>query len=1060
MTETPSPSQRLRWGVVAVWLAVTVPTVAFYWWTGTSSNGPPNWRPRFQDHYNLLAEGYLKGHLYLAIQPPPEMLALANPYDPALNARYRLHDGALYHGRYYLYFGPVPALTLHVPWRLFSGYGPPPVFAVVYFVVLGYVFSSLLLVRLLREARIDLPLGLLAVIFAALGLAQFTVILCRRTMMYEIAIAAGFCFLMAGLYFLALSIFSKAGPAAFPIAAGVCLGLSPGCRPHLAVAVAALAVLYYAFLTFSRRLRGRALAVEIGRFVAPIAICGLLLAWYNYARFANALEFGIKYQLTASLDSVGVSLGLKNALADLKVLFLLPPMKLNGFPYFQMPYVKLIPQATFGEATIGVAWLMPLCILGSISAPFMIGRKCWVKSRVSWALAALFVAAIPTLIFLCLTGTSNLRYQVDYTPELWVAALFASLVVARGIERVWTRRALTALVVVLCLYGMAAAALLSIWGYDGGLPLSNPVLYQAIASWFPKTLQLAFLILYAAVGAPVLIVCADPLKRLWLRVRAPATELLGVTAETWRRWSGRVHVRLAKLSPPVHTALVKAAGSVNASLVKTAGWLVASGESGRGNARLGFAPYPRWLVFAIWLAATAPVVAFYWWTGTSSSEPVWHTEQHDHYNSLAEGYLSGHLYMAERPQDVMLALLNPYDPNANGAYRKQDASLYEGKYYLPSGPVPVLMLHLPWRAFSRFGPPPVLAVFYFVVLGHIFSSLLLVRLLRAARVHMPLTLLTLIFAALGLSQFTLLLFRRPAMYEIASAAGFCLLMAGLYFLALSIFSRSASPTLTMAAGFCLGLAPGCRSSLVPAVAALLVLYFAFLTLQQRIRGRALLAESGRLVAPVVICAALLVWYNYARFGDALEFGQKYQLKAHAEYAGQNPNPSDGNSDLTALLFFPPKRITGFPFFRMAVASHYESTVGVTQVMPLCLLGCMAGPFIMWRKRWMGPRSSWVVAALIAAAIPTLFFLSLSGNSSLQSQVDYTPELWVATLFLSLVVARGVESIWLGRCFTGLIVALCIYGAIAVALLSISGYEGSLVEANPDLFHKLAAWFGG
>src|SRR5215471_1724253 len=312
LNRSATPSRRSPRLVFAVWLLVTAPAVWFYWWTGTSSNGPPVWRQPQRDHYNLLAEGYARGHLYLSEQPAPGLLALPNPYDPAQNASLRLHDASLYQGRYYLYYGPVPALFFHMPWRAFSRFGPPPVIAVLYYVILGYVFSSLLLLCLLRAARINMPLSLLAVVFAALALAQFTPLLFRRPMMYEIAIAAGFCFLMAGLCFLARCIFSKRGSQAQTVVAGICLGLSPGCRPHLALAVGALGILYLAFLLFGRKLRGPALAAEIGRFFAPIALCGLLLAWYNYARFGSLLEFGQSYHLTASLDTVETKLSLKN----------------------------------------------------------------------------------------------------------------------------------------------------------------------------------------------------------------------------------------------------------------------------------------------------------------------------------------------------------------------------------------------------------------------------------------------------------------------------------------------------------------------------------------------------------------------------------------------------------------------------------------------------------------------------------------------------------------------------------------------------------------------------
>ena len=1017
LSDAPSLWRRSPRVVFAVWLLVTAPTVAFYWWTATSSNGPPIFSLKHGDHYNLLVDGYLKGHLYLAVQPPPALLALPNPYDPVQNLGLRLHDASLYRGRYYLYFGPVPALFLHLPWRAVSQAGPPAAVAVLYYVFIGYVFSSLLLLRLLEAARIRIPLALLALLFAALGLAQFTPILLRRPMVYEIAIASGFCFLMAGLYFVARSVLSKTGLPAATIGAGICLGLAPGCRPHLAVTVAVLAAGYVAFLWAGRRLRARALWAEIGRFLAPIAICGLLLAWYNYARFGNPLEFGINHQLTASTDTVGFRSSLGHIIPELKVLLFFEPAKITGFPYYRMRYFKAAG-ATFAERTLGVTELMPLCVLGCMLAPFVIGRKRWMDPQVSWALAALFTSAVPTLFVVCLSGDANLRYQVDYTPALWVGGLVVSLVIARGMESVWMRRSLTALVVVLCVYGLAAAPLISVCGYDNALPEQNPALFHAIAEWFPASAQTALLILCCAIAMPLLIIFVELTNPFRLRVMARAKGLPMRAAHRLQRWNlaARLLLKRLVLAPLFGLArrLDQASFPLRSSLLSS------------------------WRVFAIWLLVTASAAAFYWSIGTSHGTPVWRQQQHDHYNSLADGFLSGHLYMAEQPSPQLLALLNPYDPGANRDLRKHDASLHKDRYYLSFGPVPALVLHVPWRLFSRFGPPPVFAVLFFAILGYAFSCLLLLRMLHAIRIELPLPLLAVVFAALALAQFTPLLFRRTEVYEIEIAAGFCFLIGALYFMALCIFNKAGSPACTLLAGVFLGLSPGCRPHVSLALMALAVFYFAFLIVHRKPRGAAIAAEMARLLAPIAICGGLLLWYNYARFGDAMEFGQKYQLSAPVDIHSQELTIESSVRNWQVLWFFAPKRIDTFPFFQMDAASPDEPMVGVTELMPLCVLGCLAAPFVLGRKRWIGPRASWVVAALFVAAVPAMLFLCSTGSVNLRNQVNYTPELWIAALLLALLIAHGVASARMRRALIGVIVVLCLYSAVAAAMFSIYG----------------------
>ena len=98
-----------------------------------------------------MGNGFLQGHVYLAVKPAPELLALANPRDPVANAPYRLQDASLYKGRYYAYFGPIPALTLFAPYKALSGFDFPTNFGVALYCCAGFGFSCALL--LLVEQR-------------------------------------------------------------------------------------------------------------------------------------------------------------------------------------------------------------------------------------------------------------------------------------------------------------------------------------------------------------------------------------------------------------------------------------------------------------------------------------------------------------------------------------------------------------------------------------------------------------------------------------------------------------------------------------------------------------------------------------------------------------------------------------------------------------------------------------------------------------------------------------------------------------------------------------------
>src|ERR1700722_19964976 len=74
------------------------------WWMA-SGGSFIHWPPSSAD-YSAEAAGFLHGQLDLRIRPKPKLLALPNPYDPAVDQQYALRDAVLFNGKYYYYWGP------------------------------------------------------------------------------------------------------------------------------------------------------------------------------------------------------------------------------------------------------------------------------------------------------------------------------------------------------------------------------------------------------------------------------------------------------------------------------------------------------------------------------------------------------------------------------------------------------------------------------------------------------------------------------------------------------------------------------------------------------------------------------------------------------------------------------------------------------------------------------------------------------------------------------------------------------------------------------------------
>ena len=435
-----------------LWLSAAA-VVTFSVWTAASAGHPFEWCGVKADYYNLLTDGFLAGHLYLRLAPVPELLALPDPFDPVANARYRVNDLSLYHGRFFLYFGPVPVLTLFLPWRVLTHSGMTESCAALIYVTAGYILSVLLL-ELLARRRMS-HFGAAAV--CVLGFGGYGVILLRDPGVYGVAIAAGYCFFMAGAYCFARVMTAGNPQPWLAAAAGVWIGLTFGCRPQYVLA----AVVLSAVMILGRRR-------ETIWFAVPVALCGILALWYNFARFGNVFEFGTSYQLTARVSTRGITLHLRNIVPGLYYLLLCPPRLWDQFPYLVPRYVGPNPRL-FVENAVGLLVISPLAVAG-LALPMWI-RRCRTDRLI---LVALYGSALAVLLFISLTGYAVGRYLLDFAPALLVVSMCGWLC--------WRRRGVAAVMIAGTLWTTAMGAALSL-GFNDILRDRNPRLFRRLAHW-------------------------------------------------------------------------------------------------------------------------------------------------------------------------------------------------------------------------------------------------------------------------------------------------------------------------------------------------------------------------------------------------------------------------------------------------------------------------------------------------------------------------------------------------------------------------------------------------
>jgi len=434
---------------------------AFYLWTAATSI-PLSLADNQTDYYSELATAFL--HLHLSIAAAPAGLVhLANPYDPSQNAPYQsaYHDLALYHGRFYVTWGPAPVLVLLIPLHVL-GLGASGSLTVAVFGIAGLAFALGTLRVLLGEIdRVPLWMGILG---AAVLVCSTTVpFLARGPVVYEEALAGGFCFAMAGVYLAVRAIAQRRASFARLALMSLSFGLAAGSRPPL-IATGLLIVPVYLTLR-STRPRGQLFAALAG----PCGACVLLLLAYNFARFGNPLQVGQSYQL-AGYNPQDVHFGSVGYLPpNVWYYGLSPPRPRILFPFLALTpppltYPLGLPAGYMTpEPTGGLLTMTPL-ILFAFALPWLRRRRPQSLGALASPLLVAAGAGLFALLFLSFEFFNTTeRYETDFAGVFLLAALAAWFALSTGAPG-RRRRAVRILGAVFALWGCLTGVAISFTG--------------------------------------------------------------------------------------------------------------------------------------------------------------------------------------------------------------------------------------------------------------------------------------------------------------------------------------------------------------------------------------------------------------------------------------------------------------------------------------------------------------------------------------------------------------------------------------------------------------------
>ncbi|MES1164615.1 MAG: hypothetical protein ABUR63_02555, partial [Verrucomicrobiota bacterium] len=249
-------------------------------------------------------------------------------------------------------------------------------------------------------------------------------------------------------------------------------------------------------------------------------------------------------------------------------------------------------------------------------------------------------------------------------------------------------------------------------------------------------------------------------------------------------------------------------------------------------------------------------------------------------NDLAEGFRLRHLHMAVEPTAALLAQANPFDPAYRGLWY-WDVSLHGGHYYLYWGPVPALLLAVVKTLLRvRLVIYDEVVVFWLATVQLVVGTWVIRRAARSFFDEPPLALQVLAVVVLGLANPTPYNLARGGVYEAAIVGGQAFLLLGVACAAESVARAERRGQWRAFAGIAWALALGCRVSLAPAIA-LMVIATALVEAGNgdgiAVRLRRVLGAGLPVGVPLLAGVFGLLLYNRLRFDAWLEFGRRYQL---------------------------------------------------------------------------------------------------------------------------------------------------------------------------------------
>lgn len=443
---------------------------------------------------------------------------------------------------------------------------------------------------------------------------------------------------------------------------------------------------------------------------------------------------------------------------------------------------------------------------------------------------------------------------------------------------------------------------------------------------------------------------------------------------------------------------------------------------------------------------------------------------HRQYQELAHSLDIGTVELVEHVADErLLAKDNPYDTIALMAESipySMDYAYYKGHYYQYFGIVPELLFYYPYYKLKGADLPNYKAVYAFYIMFVVGVFLTTSGWTKRYVKSLPYFFFLLLNIGTVLCANFVYLTVRADVYNvpIIGAVAATFLGMGCWLHGMCLKKRYARIIAYAAGSLFMALVAGCRPQLL-LISVVAVIWFIF---EDGIKNRKLFTaksiwETVAFCVPYVMVAILVCWYNYARFGNILDFGATYSLTTN-DMNHRGFNFSRLLRSLYCFLFQPATINTDFPFLQPStVTGNYmgrfmsEYTYGGMLVTNAMLVSIWLWVFKGIKK--VGYTVRFTVLSLVVSAIIIAAFDANAAGVLYRYTCDFAPAFVIAAVMLwMLFLDRGRVLIDYGM--VSKIAYVCVLVSLLYSLMTFvaGGSSVNMADDNRQLYYTIASYF--